>query len=221
MTRRRTANLIAWVCLVLCALTTALLVADEEEWESLFDGKTLKGWKATDFGGQGEVEVKDGTIVLNIGPGDLTGITWTGPVRRMNYEICVDAMRLSGHDFFCGLTFPVGDSCCSLICGGWGGTLVGISSFSDMDASENETTTYMDFEDEKWYPIQVRVTENHIEAWIDGKKVVDAKPDNRRISVRGEVTRSQPLGIAAYQTQAAIGDVRVRTIKPEGEKPEK
>ncbi|NOZ22345.1 MAG: DUF1080 domain-containing protein [Planctomycetes bacterium] len=211
------------VCLLLCILTATAITAGEEEWESLFDGKTLKGWKVTDFGGQGKVEVKDDIIILNMGVGNLTGITWTGPVRRMNYEIYVDAMRLAGHDFFCGLTFPVGDSCCSLICGGWGGSLVGISSFDDMDASENETTTHMDFESDKWYPIRVRVTEGRIEAWIDGKKMVDARPGKRKISVRGEVDLSQPLGIAAWRTKAAIGDVRVRSLesKKGGEKPAK
>ena len=33
----------------------------------LFDGKTLEGWKATDFGAQGKVVVRDGAIVMERG----------------------------------------------------------------------------------------------------------------------------------------------------------
>ena len=53
---------------------------------SLFDGKTLGKWAVTDFGGQGEVVVKDGAIYMAMGH-DMTGITWTGPLIRMDYEI--------------------------------------------------------------------------------------------------------------------------------------
>jgi len=73
----------------------------------LFDGKTLGRWKITDFGGQGDVYVKDGSIFLEMG-NDMTGVTWTGPLVRMNYEITLEAMRVAGSDFFCGLTFPRG-----------------------------------------------------------------------------------------------------------------
>ena len=41
---------------------------------SLFDGKTLRGWKPSPFGGHGDVEVEDGKIVLGFGE-PLTGIT--------------------------------------------------------------------------------------------------------------------------------------------------
>ena len=62
-------------------------------WEALFDGKTLKGWKETGFAGRGEVKVKDGQVIMEMGV--MTGITWTNPVTRMNYEISVEAMRIT------------------------------------------------------------------------------------------------------------------------------
>ena len=76
----------------------------------------------------------------------FTGINWTNDFPKMNYEVALDAMRVMGSDFFCGLTVPVGDTFCSLIVGGWGGSLVGISSLDGMDASENETTKFISFE---------------------------------------------------------------------------
>ena len=91
--------------------------------------------------------VENGTIVLGEG-GDLTGVNFAGELPRMNYELSLEAKRVQGSDFFCGLTFPVGQECCTMIVGGWGGGLVGISSINGNDASENETTQIRKFEDE-------------------------------------------------------------------------
>ncbi|HEY2342197.1 MAG TPA: DUF1080 domain-containing protein, partial [Chthoniobacteraceae bacterium] len=63
--------------------------------KDIFDGKTLTGWKATDFAGAGEVAVKDGTLVLNAGD-PLTGVNYTGQTPKMNYEITLEAMRVEG-----------------------------------------------------------------------------------------------------------------------------
>jgi len=186
------------------------------EWVSLFDGKTLKGWKITDFGGQGEVYVKDGAIYLEMGA-DLTGITWTGSVPRVDYEIELEAKRVDGTDFFCGLTFPVRDSCASLIVGGWGGSIVGISCLDGMDASENETTQFMEFEQNRWYKIKVRVTKSKIQAWIDDNKIIDTSIVGRNVDVRIEVELSKPLGIASWQTTAALRNIRIRRLPPSAE----
>src|SRR4051812_15945724 len=121
-----------------------------EGWISLFDGKTLKGWKATEFIGRGKILCDLGLIVFEAGD-PFTGLNWTDSVPRINYEISLDAMRVGGSDFFCGLTIPVKDSCCSLIAGGWGGSLIGISSFDGADASENESTKFINFENGRWY----------------------------------------------------------------------
>ncbi|NOX55178.1 MAG: DUF1080 domain-containing protein [Planctomycetes bacterium] len=186
------------------------------QWISLFDGKTLKGWKITDFGGQGEVTVKDGQLILGMGA-DLTGITWTHPEKlpKIDYEVSLDAMRVDGTDFFCGLTFPVKDSPCTLIVGGWGGGLCGLSSLDGMDASENETSTFMDFKNGRWYHIRLRVTGKRIQAWIDDEKIVDVDITDRKLSVRIEVELSRPFGIATWQTTAALKNIRIRRLTPE------
>ncbi len=184
----------------------------EQSWQALFDGRTLRGWKSTNFGGEGSVLVKNAQIILQRGE-PLTGITWTGgDIPRMNYEISLEAMRVNGSDFFVGLTFPVADSHCSLILGGWGGSVVGLSSLDDMDASENETSTVISFEDDRWYRIRVRVTPEKIMAWLDDKVIVDADIRGRRISVRVEVFLSQPLGVASYVTESALRDIKVRRL---------
>lgn len=181
-------------------------------WQSLFDGKTLGNWKATDFGGQGEVKIEKGELILSRGD-SLTGITWQGKVpAKMNYEIELDAKRVDGSDFFCGLTFPVNDSCASLILGGWGGGICGISSLDDEDAVRNETMSVQKFTDGKWYHIRLRVVPNEIMAWIDKDSIVDVETKGKKISVRSEVDPSQPLGIATYQTTGAIKNIRIRKL---------
>src|ERR1044071_3736305 len=178
----------------------------------MFDGGTLKGWRETAFTGHGLVQCEAGLLVLNMGD-PFTGINWTNEVPKINYEVALDAMRVSGSDFFCGLTVPVRDSFCSLIVGGWGGTLVGISSLDGGDASENETTQCVSFETGRWYRIRLRVTENKIEAWIEQKKVVNVTTTGRKLSLRfGDIELSKPLGITSWDTGAAVREIKLRAV---------
>ncbi|MHC4726296.1 MAG: 3-keto-disaccharide hydrolase [Planctomycetota bacterium] len=179
---------------------------------SLFDGKSLGHWAITDFGGQGKVYVKDGAIYMEMG-NDMTGINWKGPLIRMNYEIMLEAMRISGSDFFCGLTFPVAENPCSLILGGWGGGLCGLSNIDYYDAANNETTTFTSFEDNKWYKVRLRVTPDRIEAWLDDEEIVNIEITGRKIDIRAEVDLSQPLGIATWQTGGAVRNIRIRPLE--------
>ena len=142
----------------------------------------------------------------------MTGITWTGPIVRMNYEISLEAMRVAGTDFFCGLTFPVDANCCSLILGGWGGAICGLSCLDYYDASENETTQFIEFEKGRWYHVRVRVTSEKIEAWLDEEKIVDIETTRRVIGTRIEVEPSKPLGIATWQTTGAIRNIQLRKL---------
>lgn len=190
-------------------------------WQSLFDGHALDGWKETAFAGRGEVECRSGLLVLNMGD-PLTGVNLTNEFPTMNYEVALDAMRVTGSDFFCGLTTPIGDSFCSLIVGGWGGALVGVSSLDGMDASENETTKYVRFESGHWYRIRMRVTSGRIEAWLDDKKIVDVNTTGKKVSLRpGDIELSKPFGLACYQTTAAMRNIKVRRVDTAADPPKK
>ena len=181
-------------------------------WQAMFDGQTLAGWRETPFAGHGEVHCQDGVIVVSMGD-PFTGLNWTNEFPKMNYEVALDAMRVMGSDFFCGLTVPVGTNCCSLIVGGWGGSLIGISSLNGMDASENETTKFSNFESGRWYRIRLRVTEKRIQAWVDKEKLMDVDTTDKRISVRpGDIELSQPIGVAAWQTASALREIKFRQV---------
>ncbi len=187
--------------------------AQPGQWQSMFDGRSLQGWRETPFTRHGEVRVSDGAIAL--GNGYMTGITWTRPFPRVNYELRLEAARVEGGDFFAGITFPVEDSFCSWINGGWGGRLVGLSSLDGSDASENETGTVRDFENGRWYRLLLRVTADRIQGWIDDDPVVDVYTGNHEIGLRpGEIELSKPLGIAAYSTVAKLRKIEYRVLAP-------
>jgi hypothetical protein len=185
---------------------------NESGWKPLFDGKTLTNWQPTKFVGEAAVRVENGQIILEAGK-DLTGITWSGEKPPdSNYELTLQAMRVEGRDFFAGVTFPVGDSFCSLIVGGWGGTVVGLSSINGMDASENETSQSIEFTSGRWYTIRIRVSAEKIEAWLDERQIIDVVRKGKEIDVRIEMIESQPIGVASWRTKAALRDIRLRRL---------
>lgn len=198
--------------------SSVIAKSGKEAWVPLFNGKNLDGWKVTNFGGEGPVAFEDGNVVISQGV-DLSGITSTRKdLPKSNYEIELEARRAEGTDFFVGLTFPVKDSSCSLILGGWGGGVCGLSSLDGMDASENETTSYTSFTNNQWYKVRVQVTDKKIEAWLDKASIVDVETADRKINVRFEVDASRPMGFCTYQSTAHIRNARIRLL-PLTEKP--
>ena len=194
----------------LAVVATGDLVG-QSDWIPLFDGQTLKGWKEAPFRDRGDVRVKD--AMISIGKGHLTGIVWTGEFPKSGYEVRFEAARLEGNDFFAGITFPVKDSFCSWINGGWGGSVVGLSSLDGDDASENDTSTVRDFAKGRWYAFRLAVTDNRIQGWIDDALVIDADITGRRVELRpGEIDLCTPLGFASYSTTAGLRRVAYRRI---------
>ncbi len=169
-----------------------------------------------DIGGSGQVELEGGLLIINQGD-SLSGVVYkkASELPLTNYEISLEAKRLQGVDFFCGLTFPVGDlkTCGTLICGGWGGSVTGISSIDGMDASSNATGTYQRYEDDKWYHFRLRVTPENISVWVDDKQVVDQDIKDRKISLRpGPIESYAPLAISTFNTAAALKNIRMKAL---------
>src|SRR2546427_1812194 len=76
------------IMLAMCFLLRAEEPKAAGQAKSLFDGNSLAGWKVTDFGGEGEVTVENGQIILRMGQ-PLTGITWkdAAAIPTDNFEI--------------------------------------------------------------------------------------------------------------------------------------
>ena len=183
------------------------------EWKSLFDGKTLQGWKETDFPLKGKARVENGTIVLE--KKYMTGVTWTGSFPKSNFEVRYEAVKIDGRDFFASVTFPVADAHCSWIVGGWGGDVVGLSNVDGWPAAENETTVHMEFDFGRWYAFRLQVTDTRIQAWIDEEQCIDVDLQKHWVEVRaGEIEASVPFGFATYETTAALRKIEYRLLAP-------
>jgi hypothetical protein len=193
--------------------------AESEKQESgaveLFDGKTLDNWKVADFAGGGDVRAENGQLMIGMGQ-PMSGLAWSGkPLPKINYEVEFEAQRVDGNDFFVGLTFPIREQPCTLIVGGWGGGLTGFSSIDGLDASENETTGYMQVENGRWYKGRLRVSEARVDAYIDGRRIAGFDHRERKVGVRIEVEQTRPFGFSTYRTTSALRNLKLRELTEE------
>lgn len=202
--------------LTILLATVALIAADAPAKPMvLFDGKTLEGWAPADFYKPGPLKVEDGAIVMTEGE-PMTGVTSTRKdLPRVDYELSYEARRIKGGDFFAAATFPVGKSHITLVNGGWGGQLTGLSSLNGADASENETTSFLDYELGAWYRFRVRVTDKVIRCWINEKQVANVGYEGIEVDTRIETRENYPLGFATYRTLGAVRQIQVRKLTAE------
>lgn len=182
-----------------------------QEWTPLFDGATLAGWKEAPFDGRGKITVQNGE--LRLGKGRMTGLSWTKDFPKTNYEIRFEAARLNGKDFFAGITFPVNETHCTWINGGWDGTVVGLSNLDGNDASENDTSANRDFETGRWYAFRLVVVPARIQCWIDGFEIINVDITKRLVSIRfDDIDLCLPLGFASYATEAGLRSIAYRRL---------
>jgi Domain of Unknown Function (DUF1080) len=185
----------------------------------LFNGRDLTGWKQCQFGGDGDVAVIDGELELATGR-PLTGVAWQGEKLPVTgYRLTLEAQRVDGIDFFCCLTFPVGDSHCSLVVGGWAGTVVGLSCINGEDASDNPTTRHLAFNNGQWYRIEVEVSDHNIIASIDGTEVFRQPRAGHEFTVRNDVRRNLPLGVSTFECTARIRELQLMRLSAGGDSP--
>ncbi len=189
------------------------------EWESLFDGRTLKGWRVVkEFPGAGpggKVRVEDGRIVL--GPGQpMTAVAWNGEFPASDYEARFQAMRVAGEQDFASVVLPIGPASCALALGGYGGTVVGVVFVDGRQGNENPTTAHFTFEKGRWYSFLVKVTRARIEGWIGEQKVVDLTRADHGFSGDSTKIHMRPFGFYSHETTGAVRDIQVRECRAGG-----
>lgn len=190
-------------CLTAILLFNSQFIPDNR---ILFNGVSLEGWQIVEFDGHGDIYVADSCIFINRGE-EISGIKWIKEFPKTNYEVTLEAKRVAGSDFFCGMTFPVKESFLTLVLGGWGGSVTGLSCIEGFDASDNDTYNLMNFEPDKWYSIRLKVTDAKVEAWVDDENIVDFTIGNSDLSLRWEVESSVPFGFTTYKTTGALKNI--------------
>jgi serine/threonine-protein kinase len=189
-------------------------------WTPLFDGKTLEGWRIVEeasFEQHGRVGVEAGTIVLGQGP-KATGIARVGDFPRVDYEVKLEAMLEAGDDTLCNVFFPVGRQECVFSIGGWGLSVTGLTALDGRGADDNETGRRMRIVPQRWYRVQLRVTEAKVQAWIDDEMTVDLVTVGRTL---GEPNHGplRPFGLCNWRTRCRLRNVRMRRVKSEATPP--
>ena len=191
----------------------------------IFNGKDLKGLnilKKSYYEDHGKVKVEKGELIISKGmPG--SGVNVDPKVfkelPRMNYEVLITAKRIEGGDFFCGLTFPIEKSYCTMILGGWGGGSIGLSNVDSMSAIENETSEFHEFKNNEWYDIHLIVSEKEIKAtlnakgWKKKKKLFAIETKEHKYGIWWEQEPARPFGITTWNTKAAFKKIEIRKLK--------
>ena len=200
-----------WLCFVGESPSPGAEPATPPPTMKLFDGQSLTGWQPNTGSRAGKVEVKDGSMVLVSGE-PMTGITLTRQdLPTLNYRLTYEANRTVGNDFFAAATFPVGPSFLTLVNGGWGGSVTGLSLINGAGAVENETNHYFKYQNNVWYRFEVEVTARAIHCLVDGVEVVLFPHEGAQMTTRLETRVNQPLGFATYRS---TGLIRLVEIKP-------
>lgn len=184
---------------------------------SLLSPKDLSGWEVVkdyDFKNHGPIAVEDGVLTLGKGS-PASGVRIKGEFPKMNYEVEFEARRVDGSDFFCGLTFPIQESHCTLIIGGWGGGVVGLSNIDTMAAVENETTRYLEVEDNRWYKVALTVSEQQIQVWIDNLEYANVKTKEHKFDIWWEQEPARPFGLVSWNTGAEFRNIQIKPVAPE------
>jgi hypothetical protein len=171
-------HLAAITILVACGSSARpTAAADDDGWVSLFDGKTLDGWKANDQ--PGTFHVEDGAIVVN---GPRSHLFYVGPVHNhdfKNFEWKAEIMTFpkanSGMYFHTqyqdtgwpskGYEVQVNNSHSDPI---RTGSLYGVQNVMEQHARDNV-----------WFTQQITVQGKRITVKVDGAVVVDyTEPEN-------------------------------------------
>lgn len=180
---------------------------------------TEESWTYVDFGSNGGVELAGDDIIIHQGE-RLEGLKYVGGPADLlgasldHYEIKLEVQRTGGHDILLGLTFPVGTKeSASLVLGGWGGSVCGISSVDEADASGNAWKSIHSFEDGKWYAVALRVDDTTVAATLDGKPLFNVPRAGHHFGLRAEVAPTAPLGLFTFGTSAKVRGFSVRQFK--------
>ncbi len=194
---------------VIYSFTT--LDSNRKKWVSLFDGKTLNGWKV---GANAETfKVEDGNIVVN---GNVAHLFYDGPVQNhdfKDFEFKADVMTMTGsnsgiyfHTVFQESSWPkkgyevqVNNSHTD-----WRrtGSLYAINDIKE---------TYV--KDSVWYTEHIIVKGKNIKVFINDKKVVDyTEPENAQRE-KGMEQRLISNGTFALQGHDPKSKVLYKNIK--------
>jgi len=207
-------NKLFLVLITLFFLSSCGQQVSENEWISLFDGKSLDGWTP---GENNSFFVEDGVIVSH---GERSHLFYTGKIKNhdfMNFEFKCDVKVTPGSNS--GLYFHT-----ELHDDGWPpkGYEVQVNNVynklpdppSVMTGSLNSVRNkYLTFvKDNEWFPMKVVVKGKRIQVWVNDKLVVDYKEPTEPYRVEGGEGRVLSSGTFGLQSHSPASKVYYKDI---------
>lgn len=181
------------------------------DWQSLFDGKTLDGWRASEK--PGSFNVRDGQIVVR---GPRSHLYYEGAVGNhdfRNFELQLEVMTKPGANS--GVYFHT-----AWQEEGWpakGYEVQVNNSQSDPKRTAGLYAVKDNFQapvkDDVWFTMRIRVEGQHVRTFVNDKLIVDytqPKQPDRPADMKGRVLSS---GTFALQAHDPDSEVHYRNIK--------
>jgi hypothetical protein len=202
---------LTYLALAILTCATSAIPADEGQWQSLFDGKSLEGWKAADH--DECFTVKDDAIAAGGGP--MTHLAYVGPVGNhdfKNFEIQLEVMTKPGSNG--GIFFHTQLQSGSLKKGYEAqisnshsdkrrtGSLLAIDDVDPSPVKDNE-----------WFDYHILVSGKRIVLKINGTTTVDYTEPAKLDRPKGREQRVLSRGTIALQAHDPNGMVFYRNIR--------
>ncbi|WP_025007010.1 DUF1080 domain-containing protein [Marinilabilia salmonicolor] len=210
----KTFTILLWIMFV---LTSCQVKEADGKWRSLFDGRTLDGWEISNTTG-GNVNIENGSIELN---GSDVVLFYDGRYRNFEFE----ALVKSGKDAIGGILFHTQSGSERAFEEGYAIQInnnhIGRLGRKTGSICKVRNIYYPIVENDEWFKIRIKVVENHIQVYINNRKVNDyVEPENPWRWEGAELVRTG-IGTIALQSEDAGGslwykELRIREI-PESE----
>jgi hypothetical protein len=198
-------NLLLLITVILVSYSFTNIPGNKKKWISLFDGKTLDGWKV---GANTETfKVEDGAIVVN---GKVAHLFYDGPVQQhdfKNFEFKADVMTMTGSNS--GIYFHTVYQESSWPKKGY--EVQVNNSHTDwrrtgsLYAIQDIRETYV--KDSVWYTEHIVVKGKNIKVYINDKKVVDyTEPDSvqRDKSMEGRLIDRGTFALQGHDPKSKV-----------------
>jgi hypothetical protein len=88
----------------------------------------------------------------------------------------------------------------------------GLSSIDGLDAMENETCQLFSWENNRWYPVQLRVTTDSIRATVGREIIVNLATAGKDIHLRADYLDTG-FTFWTYLSTGEIRNIRIRKIE--------
>ncbi|MCX7048490.1 MAG: DUF1080 domain-containing protein [Candidatus Sumerlaeota bacterium] len=215
----KTKHLVRWPILSALVAVGALVLAADDGWLSLFNGKDLEGWEQ--LNGKAKYEAKDGAIVGTSVPDSPNSFLCTKKKFsdfELELETKVDKELNSGiqirseskSDFKNG---RVHGYQVEIAAGGFSGGIYDEGRRAKfLNADQSTTAIRALLKEKEWNKFRVVCQGDRIQTWVNGKQVTDLKDDVTScgfigLQVHGVGKRAEPL-------TAQWRNIRLRELPP-------